>query len=187
MERLPTARSDAERNRRTMLDAAAGVLARNPDASLLEVAHLAGLTRATLYRHFGSREGLLAALLDDALECAREAVTAARVDEGTALESLRRVIATILSFGNRFRPLLTDGAEQDPVFLRQRMEAFSPVVSVIERGQRSGVFRTDVSRQWAVTALIALLAAAVREAEALPDVDLSQAVFLTITRGLVEP
>lgn len=187
MEKLQAARSDAERNHRTMLDAAAEALAEDPDASLLEVAQLAGLTRATLYRHFGSREGLVSALLDDALECAREAITAARVDEGTPLEALHRVIATVLSFGKRFRPVLLEGAERDAAFLSQRREVFAPVAQLIEQGQRTGAIRADLSTQWAVTALIALLAAAVRQSETRAEGDLTEEVFTTAVWGLAEP
>lgn len=184
MKDLPSARIDAERNRRVLLEAAAGALARNPDASLSEVARLAGLTRATLYRHFGSRERLLEALRDEALASAVEAVAAARVDEGTALEALRRVIAALACSGGRFWPLLMEGADQDPDFLYSRAQAFAPVLAIIERGQVSGQIRTDVSAQWVVTALTALLAAAVRQDKGFEDPGIAQRVFDTVAFGI---
>lgn len=187
MEDTPSARIDAERNRRVLLEAAAGALTRDPDASLGEVARLAGLTRATLYRHFGSRERLLDALRDDALGCAVEAVAAARVEEGTALEALRRVITAIASLGGRFWPLLMEGADRDPEFLNSRAQAFAPVLAIIERGQVSGQIRTDVSAQWAVTALTALLAAAVHQAKGVEDPGLAERVFDTIAFGIQQP
>lgn len=186
MKDLPSARIDAERNRRVLLEAAAGALAEDPDASLSEVARLAGLTRATLYRHFGSRDKLVDALRGDALDSAVEAVTAARLDEGTALEALRRVITAITSLGGRFWPLLMEGADRDPEFLRRRAETFAPVVAVIERGQSSGQIRTDVSAQWAVTALTALLAAAVRQAKGFEDAGIAERVFGTVAFGIQE-
>lgn len=187
MEDLPSPRVDAERNRRVLLEVAAGALARDPDASLGEVARLAGLTRATLYRHFGSREKLVDALRDDALGSAAEAVAAARVDEGTAVEALRRVTAAITSLGGRFWPLLLEGADRDSGFLRRREEAFAPVVNLIERGQLSEEIRTDVSPQWAVTALMALLAAAVRQAKGFEDPGIAERVFDTVAFGIQEP
>lgn len=187
MEELPSARIDAERNRRTLLDAAAGALARNPEASLGEIARVAGLTRATLYRHFGSRESLLGALKDDALESAVEAVTAARVQEGSALTALHRVITAIVSLGARFWPLLMEGADRDPDFLRRREQVFAPVMDIIERGQGSGQIRADVSPQWAVTTLTVLLSAAVRQTRGDEDVGVAERVFETLAFGMQQP
>lgn len=187
MDNAPSPRIDAERNRRVILEAAAAALARDPDASLNEVARVAGLTRATLYRHFGSRKTLLTALLDDALECAVEAVIVARVDEGTAMAALHRVIAALVSFGGRFRMLLTEGPAKDPVFLRRREVVFAPVGVLIERGQRSGEIRTDLSPQWAVTVLTALLSAAMRQPETLPESEITETIFRTVAFGIGQP
>lgn len=184
MDASPSTRIDVERNRRILLDAAAGALALNPEATLSEVAQLAGLTRATLYRHFGSREKLIAVLREDALACAHEVITDARVHEGTAMEALRRVVNGILSFGGRFRPLLVEGAARDPDFLRQRDDAFAPVAAIIERGQQSGAMRKDLSATWVVTALTALLAAAVRAAPEMLNSDVAETVLATLITGI---
>jgi serine phosphatase RsbU (regulator of sigma subunit) len=53
-------RSDAQENREALLAAAARLLAQSPTASLAEVAAAAGVSRSTLYRHFGGREELIA-------------------------------------------------------------------------------------------------------------------------------
>ncbi|MEM1316029.1 MAG: helix-turn-helix domain-containing protein, partial [Pseudomonadota bacterium] len=47
-------------SRDAILEAAFQLYARRPDASLAEVAQRAGVGRATLHRHFGSREALIA-------------------------------------------------------------------------------------------------------------------------------
>lgn len=191
MDASPLTRVDAERNRRTLLDAASGALALNPEASLGDVAKLAGLTRATLYRHFGSRENLIAALRDDALACAHDVIAGAQIEEGTALEALGRVVSGIISVGGRFRPLLMEGAARDPEFLRQRQEAFAPVAVIVARGQQSGAIRADVSAQWVATALTALLAAAVRAAPELSgadvaETDVAETVLNTLIFGVRE-
>ena len=187
MNDAPQARVDAERNRRMLLDAASGALEVDPDASLAQVARIAGLARATLYRHFGSREQLLAALRGDALGCARTAIVDARVDEGAAVEALHRVVAGIVSFGGRFRPLLTDVLGRDPEFLRQRKEVFGPIVATIQRGQASGEIRTDVSAQWIVTALTALLASAVRMERGVAEPETVEMVLGILFRGVQQP
>lgn len=187
MDASPSTRIDVERNRRVLLDAAAGSLALDPDASLSEIAHLAGLTRATLYRHFGSRENLIAALREDALACANEVITGARIDEGSAADALGRVVNGILALGGRFRPLLMEGAARDPEFLRQREHAFAPVAAIVKRGQKSGEIRNDVSAQWVVIALTALLAAAVRAEPGVLSADVAGTVLGTLISGIGKP
>ena len=183
----PSARVDAERNRRALLEAATGALAEDPDASLSQIARVAGLTRATLYRHFASREKLLTALRDDALESAAEAMAAARTEEGPALAALHRVTTALVALGGRFWPLLTDGAVQDPAFLRGREQAFEPVVAIIQRGQEAGEIRTDLRADWAVMALMAVLTAAVRQARGAGDAEVADRVLGTVVFGIRHP
>ncbi|MFI6345926.1 TetR/AcrR family transcriptional regulator [Streptomyces sp. NPDC050560] len=52
-------RSDALKNRETILQAAHDALAESPDASLNSIAKRAGVGAGTLYRHFPTRETLL--------------------------------------------------------------------------------------------------------------------------------
>lgn len=52
-------RADAERSNAAILDAAAGVLAQRPQASIEEIAKAAGISRQTVYAHFPAREVLL--------------------------------------------------------------------------------------------------------------------------------
>lgn len=83
-------RSDVQRNRERLLDAAKDVLGQGgPDASLEAVARRAGLGIGTLYRHFPTREALYEAVyrrdvdelvtLADRLAAAHEPVEALRL------------------------------------------------------------------------------------------------------------
>lgn len=181
-----SARSDAERNRRVLLDAAADALARNPGASMAEVAREAHLTRATLYRHFGTREQLIEAMRAEALVRARETIAGCRLDEGTALDALRRVVDAIVAQGARFGFLLAEGADQDPDFARERAGVFAPLREVVRRGQASGQMRTDLPTEWIVTAVVSLLTGGVRASASLPAgagaVD--ELVFRTLVEGV---
>jgi TetR/AcrR family transcriptional regulator, mexCD-oprJ operon repressor len=184
-----SARSDVERNRRVLLDAAGGALSRNPGASMAEIAREANLTRATLYRHFGSRERLIGAMRAEALVRARETIAGCRLDEGTALEALRRVVDAIVAQGARFGFLLAEGAEQDPDFTQERDRVFAPLRDVVRRGQAGGQVRTDLSAEWIVAAVVSLLTAGVRAAGSLPaggspEEDL---VFRTLVEGVGAP
>lgn len=52
-------RRDARANRERVLDVAVPLLRQDPDATVDELAHAAGVARATVYRHFGSRSELV--------------------------------------------------------------------------------------------------------------------------------
>ena len=56
-------RADALKNIAAILDAATAALARDPDASINDIAQAAGVGRVTLYGHFGSRAALLSAVV----------------------------------------------------------------------------------------------------------------------------
>lgn len=64
---VPTERADAARNRQKILDAAAGLIATHGARSLSldEVARAAGVGVGTVYRRFGDRAGLIAAMVDE--------------------------------------------------------------------------------------------------------------------------
>ncbi|MFK0292721.1 TetR/AcrR family transcriptional regulator [Streptomyces sp. NPDC090442] len=76
-ERTRTERADATRNRRAVLCATEQLLAEGggDHVSLDRVAALAGVGKGTVFRRFGSRAGLLQALLEERSRELREAVT----------------------------------------------------------------------------------------------------------------
>lgn len=79
-----------------------------------------------------------------------------------------------------------EGADRDPEFLHRREQVFAPVLGIIERGQSAGQIRSDISAQWAVTALMSLLAAAVGQDKNVEDFDIADRVFDTVVFGIQE-
>ncbi|HEX5994423.1 MAG TPA: helix-turn-helix domain-containing protein [Jiangellales bacterium] len=177
-------RSDAERNQRALLEAAADALARTPRASMAQVARAAGLARATLYRHFSSRKELVAAIRAEALVRAADAIAESRPEEGTALEGLRRAVEALALLGVRFRALLLEGADLDVTFLQQRAEVLAPLQAVVRRGQEAGLIRSDLAPEWVVTAMASLLVAGVRTSTDTGDGRVADIVFSTLTNGV---
>jgi AcrR family transcriptional regulator len=140
-------RLDARRNLEAIVDAARRALAANPDASMQEVAEAAGVHRATVHRHFATREELLRAVHEQAWSEAARALEAARPGQGPARAALERV---------------TDAAIG--VLDRYRLPGFAPVddgtvASILERGQREDGLRADVPPAVLATAWSGLLPA----------------------------
>jgi AcrR family transcriptional regulator len=85
-------RRDAAENRRLLLDAAARVFAaQGLDASVEEIARVAGVGIGTLYRRFPTKDALIAALVRDVLDAMfRLAQEASDQPDGTGLEHFLR-------------------------------------------------------------------------------------------------
>jgi AcrR family transcriptional regulator len=141
-------RSDAVRNRQRLLETATEVFATAGVGVPLEsIAARAGVSIGTLYNHFSDRDGLVEAVLGEALErLMAVADAAAGLDDpwaafealvrGTCeLQAQDRAVADIL--GRRYPPPTgTVHAACDHL-----MDRF---VEIIERGKRAGVLRHDL-------------------------------------------
>jgi AcrR family transcriptional regulator len=156
--RVRRLRSDGERNIAAILEAAERVLGARPDASMEEIAREAGFSRQTLYAHFTSREAVVRALFDRALDRTTAAVEQADLRSGSAAEALQRFV--LASW---------DLLEQQPFLLNLRHPDWTPdsdeelhdpilepLRDLISRGQRAGEMVPDRSARWLAGAVIAL-------------------------------
>ncbi|KAB2898491.1 MAG: TetR/AcrR family transcriptional regulator [Kofleriaceae bacterium] len=136
--------SKRERTRRSILQAAWDRLAKPGDPARLEdIAADAGVTRQSVYLHFGSRGGLLTALvahMDDELELTpRIAEIRANPDPVDALEQMLRLSASyeprihgVALALLRLAPTDPDAAAAFEDRMRQRRGGFAEVLRVIE-------------------------------------------------------
>lgn len=139
----PPARADARRSRDAILAAARELLADNATAGLDVVAARAGVHRATLYRHFATREALVAALYDAYLDDAEAAIVEAdaeAADLRAEVEALtRRVYAVNVSW-RTFAWGPAYGAE-----MRSRRTAMTQsAAALFSAAQRAGALRGDM-------------------------------------------
>ena len=142
-----------------VLRSAAALLTRKSTATMDEVARAAGISRATLHRHFAGRDALVRALETLGIQECEAALDAARLDDGPAREALRRFVteiepaAALLAFLYSENQLY-EGEEQNAGWARidARMAA------LFRRGQSSGEFRIDLTPAWLTDALYGLLA-----------------------------
>jgi AcrR family transcriptional regulator len=178
-------RADAERNVRAIIDAAIVLLAAEPDASMERVATAAGVGRATVYRHFASRDHLVRAILDRALQDARDAVMGSDPGQGTAPEALGRAVEAVLKVADRYR-LVRSVAPHDAELRQRAEEVGAPLIAIVQRGQREGAFRKDLTARWGAAALGALLQAVTVQLidGEVRDRDAARLVLTTLVDGI---
>jgi AcrR family transcriptional regulator len=157
-------RADARRNVERILDAAVEELAQDTEASMAAVARRAGVVRATLYVHFPTREELIRAVTERAMEEASERIGAAAPGEGEPAEALERVLATTWRTLGRYHALVAINTRLEPSRLRALHEpVLGELRPVLERGQASGAFNPSVPVDWLLTVVLELVHAASRE------------------------
>jgi AcrR family transcriptional regulator len=160
-------RADARRNAQRILDATAELIATDPTASLEQVAAQAGVSRATLYHHFASRDALMDALTDRSISEVKAALEAARPDEDTAADAMERVLLAAWQVIGRYRGLVIVNQRLERSELRARLEpALKHMRSLIRRGQRGGEFDPELPADWLIGVLTDLIHAASRQVSA---------------------
>jgi AcrR family transcriptional regulator len=152
-------RADAERSVVAILNAALEALASDPDASMAEIARRAGVVRATIYVHFPTRTALLDAVMEHAVADVAEATRAAEPDRGDPAEALERVLRATWRELARFHALLAINiARLSAEELRRRhLPVLEQLEPLIERGQRQGVFRSDLPVAWHLAVIRAIV------------------------------
>src|SRR3954464_11878229 len=78
-----------------VLRSAAALLTRKSTATMDAVAKAAGISRATLHRHFAGRDALVRALESLGIAECEAALDAGRLDEGPAQEAVRRMVKAL--------------------------------------------------------------------------------------------
>jgi AcrR family transcriptional regulator len=155
-------RADAERSVAAILDAGLEALASDPDTSMSEVARRAGVVRATIYVHFPTRTALLDAVMEHAVDQVVDAMKRAEPARGRPAEALERVLLATWRQLARFHGLLAlNTARLSAEELHRRhVPMLDQLEPLIERGQREGVFRSDLPIAWHLAVIRAIVHAA---------------------------
>jgi AcrR family transcriptional regulator len=139
-------RADAARNRELLLAAAADEFAeRGLDASVADIARRAGVGKGTVFRHFATKDDLIAAIvLDriDALSAVGERLLEA-ADPGAAL--LEFLTAAAHQRQQRDLSFLQEAGELNPEITRVRAQMFQTVHALVARAHKQGTVRADVT------------------------------------------
>lgn len=137
-------RRDAVENRLGILAAARSALALDPHASIDTIARSAGLSRRTLYGHFGDREALIRELIAHGAQ--RFNAIAASVADPDARIALARLAARL--WLETAHVQVTAALALDEAHVSHTGDALAPlrrtVADLTRRGQDEGSFRTDI-------------------------------------------
>ena len=136
MTTVPT--GSRARTRQAILDAAVEVLARNPSASLGDVAVAADVGRTTLHRYFPERGDLITALHALADERLERATARARLEEGPAVAALQRLCREYFDLGDVLSSR-RKSLRLSKTAVAQRAGRVREVVYRLERGEEASV------------------------------------------------
>jgi len=140
--RVRPLRADARRSIASIIDAAREVLEEDPVADMHTIAVRAGVNRATVYRHFASRDELLHAVYLEYIELFTQIVEGIDREAQDVLGELRCVTRDLLALVDHWRPFRYSAPYPDDV-ADHRMRMGGALVPLFERGQADGVFRSD--------------------------------------------
>jgi len=184
-------RADAERSVAAILDAGVEALASDPDSSMSEIARRAGVVRATIYVHFPTRTALLDAVMEHAVAQVVEAMSGAEPGRGEPVEALERVLRATWRELARFHGLLAlNTARLSAEELHRRhLPMLDQLEPLIERGQRQGVFRSDLSIAWHLAVIRAIVHTASHEIQGgrIPESEAEAAMLSTAVAAISAP
>lgn len=152
-------------SRAAIVAAAVAVLNANVGASMSEIAIRAGVGRATLHRHFSSKDELVAAIAVDCMDELENAIGERLVKGMPALDRLRVMLEATIPLGDRFAFLSSQMAGTDASYARYRAE-LDWVERLVDRLKTEGVVAADVPTAWLVAQIDQLIWTAWREISA---------------------
>ncbi|BBZ32936.1 TetR/AcrR family transcriptional regulator [Mycolicibacterium confluentis] len=139
-------RADAARNRDLLLAAAESEFAeRGASASVADIARRAGVAKGTVFRHFASKEDLIASIVCKHITAltgiARRLSDA--TDPGAAL--LEFLTAAADQRQRHDLTFLQSASESDPRVTQVRDELHAALGTLVDRAHRAGALRSDVT------------------------------------------
>jgi len=163
-------RADAERNREKLLDAASAlVMEGHGELSLAAVAERAGVGIGTLYRHFHSRDALLAGLYRNEVERLQAAAETLAKDLPPldALKAWLDRYAALMMVKYGFADAMKSAMKSDAeIFTHSRSRLAAALTALLDAAADAGVVRCDVQAEDILITVAAQVSASLHGQEA---------------------
>lgn len=131
----------------TVMDAARGVLLRDPRATMAAVAHAAGMGVGGLYRRYGSKQNLLRKVCDDNLRRYIAIGEAALADSEDAWTAFGRFLEQVVQQGiHQLTPCLAGAVTMDDGLRELAEQAAEVADRVLKAARGTGLLRADIGR-----------------------------------------
>jgi AcrR family transcriptional regulator len=147
----PKAKRDPSGTQDVLLESASELFAeRGFDGATAElIAEAAGVNKAMINYHFGGKEGLYRACLEQLFAGVESRLTAIRAVEASPEEKLDRYIAAFAELNTKrptfarlvLREILSGGRFLDEVLLPRFLAIFETIRAIVWQGMREGTFR----------------------------------------------
>jgi AcrR family transcriptional regulator len=139
-------RADAARNRALLLAAAADEFAeRGLDASVADIARRAGIGKGTVFRHFATKEDLLAAIVLDRIDALSAAGRRLLTEPDPAAALLEFLTVAADQRQQRDLSFLQGASELNPAVTRARIEMYRVIENLVDRARDQGAVRADIT------------------------------------------
>ncbi|SDK58542.1 transcriptional regulator, TetR family [Glycomyces sambucus] len=139
-------RADAVRNRRLLLAAAADEFAEHGlDASVADIARRAGVGKGTVFRHFATKDDLVAAILTDRMDALHHLGERLLASGDPAAAVREFLTAAAAQRQERDLSFLAAATESMPEVAAARDRMMATIDAVVARARDHGAIRADIT------------------------------------------
>ncbi|MEM7082967.1 MAG: TetR family transcriptional regulator [Pseudomonadota bacterium] len=172
--------------RDAIIEAAFTVFSRDPSAPLADVVRQSGVGRATLHRHFSTRDSLITQLAHLAISETDEAVEHACEGLESHAEAIHRTLEVLIPLGDRHGFLALQPVNENSELAMEYKRQDAETREMIEGAKQERLFDPSVPTDWILQTFEHLIYAA-WESVRLESITPNQAAELawrTLTAGL---
>lgn len=135
--------------RETLLQTGTSLLAVNPGASLIEIAQHAGVGRASLHRHFSSREALIHAITDRVLDELITLMKEVLNPELSAKKQLLSLVEALVPVGDRLHFVMNEWSSYTDMALLEKFKwQENTLLGLIWQAKVDGDIPAHLSDRW---------------------------------------
>lgn len=133
-----------------LIEAAFTLLNAEPTASLADIAAAAGVSRATLHRHFKGRADLVRALARKAQSETERAADLASEGAPSYSVALRKILKAMILLGDRHWFLARESMAEFPEIRAEYDRQQNEFIEAIEEARNEGLFHPSCPVEWIV-------------------------------------